>query len=145
MQREITRTHRGIYGYIENGDSVMLIIKKRGSYTGMYDLPGGSPEPGETETETLAREIKEETGCDLANYKNRQEKIVIFNNFVEDDGRPGCLRHTGILFECQTKGNPDQTISDLDSNGALWIKKTELNAQNATPFVLICAGLYAPK
>ncbi len=142
MSREVTRTHRGIYGYIENNNQVMLIIKKRGPYTDMYDLPGGSPEPGESELETLAREINEETGCILADHQNRQERVVVFDEFVEDDGRPGCLVHTGILFKCKIKGNPDRTISDLDSNGALWIKKSELNRKNATPFVLICAGMY---
>lgn len=142
MSREITRKHKGIYGYIENNNQIMLIIKRRGPYTGMYDLPGGSPEAGETEAETLKREIKEETSCDLAGYSNRREKTIIFENFIEDDGRPGCLCHTGILFDCKISGTPDKNISDLDSNGALWIKKSELNKKNATPFVLICAGIY---
>ena len=106
----------------------------------MYDLPGGSPEAEESEEETLGREIKEETGCDLISCKNRRERVVIFENFIEDDGGPGCLRHTGILFDCQINGIPDKSISDLDSNGALWIKKSHLNKKNATPLVLICAG-----
>lgn len=142
MSREITRTHRGIYGYIECNDKIMLIVKKRGPYTGMYDLPGGSPEVGETEEETLRREIKEETGCDLIHFNNRHEEIITFEDFIEDDGRLGCLRHTGVLFDCKTSGIPDDTISDLDSNGALWVKKSDLNKKNATPFVLLCAGLY---
>lgn len=140
MSERVTRTHRGIYGYIENDDKVMLIIKKRGPYTGMYDLPGGSPESGETEKQTLEREIQEETGCDLISCHNRREKTVVFDKFIEDDGRPGYLVHTGILFDCQVKGTPDKMISDLDSNGAVWIKKSKLNEENATPFVLICAG-----
>lgn len=134
MLREITRKHKGIYGYIENNNQIMLIIKRRGSYTGMYDLPGGSPEAGETEAETLKREIKEETSCDLADYSNRREKTIIFENFIEDDGRPGCLYHTGILFDCKISGTPDKNISDLDSNGALWIKKSELNKKKCHPF-----------
>lgn len=142
MSREQTRTHRGIYGYITKDDKVMLIIKKRGPYTGMYDLPGGSPEKGETEEETLEREIKEETGCKLLTYKDRQEHMVIFEDFIEDDGRPGCLHHTGVLFNCNVSGTPDKTISDLDSNGALWIDKSSLNKKNATPFVLLCRNIY---
>ena len=142
MSREVTRTHRGIYGYIENDNKVMLIIKKRGPYTGMYDLPGGSPEPNESEIETLSRDIKEETGCDLQSYKNRRERVVVFDEFTEEDGRPGCLVHTGILFDCQISGKPDETISDLDSNGALWIKKSDLTRKNAAPLVLICVGKY---
>ena len=142
MSKEVTRTHKGIYGYIEKDNKVLLIIKKRGPYAGMYDLPGGSPEGGETEIETLKREIKEETGCTLLSFDNRRQKMVVFDDFKEDDGREGCLVHTGILFNCKVGGEPDETISDLDSNGALWIKKSGLNRNNATPFVLICAGLY---
>ena len=142
MSKEVTRTHKGIYGYIEKDNKVLLIIKKRGPYAGMYDLPGGSPEGGETEIETLKREIKEETGCTLLSFDNRRREMVVFDEFKEDDGREGCLVHTGILFNCKVGGEPDETISDLDSNGALWIKKSGLNRNNATPFVLICAGLY---
>ncbi len=141
MSRLVTRTHRGVYGYIEKGEYVLLIVKKRGPYTGMYDLPGGSPEPGETEAETLAREIREETACNLIDCNNRREQTIVFDCFVETDGCPGCLVHTGILFDCLVAGMPDKTISDLDSDGALWIPKSDLNAQNATPFVLLCAGL----
>lgn len=140
--REVTRTHKGIYGYIAKDDKIMLIIKKRGPYTGMYDLPGGSPEKGETEEQTLAREIMEETGCHLIQYGKRKEQVVRFEDFVEDDGRDGCLIHTGILFECQTDGTPDIHISDLDSDGALWISKSQLNEKNATPFVLFCKDYY---
>ena len=140
--RAITRTHRGIYGYIEKDNKVMLIIKKRGPYTGMYDLPGGSPEAGETEEETLKREIKEETGCRLIHWNNRKEEVVRFEDFTEDDGREGCLIHTGILFKCEIDGNPDINISDLDSNGALWISKEELTEKNAAPLVLFCRDFY---
>ena len=142
MLKLVTRTHRGIYGCIEQNDKIMLIIKKRGPYTGMYDLPGGSPETGETEYQTLKREIKEETGCNLISCDNRKKKIIIYDNFKEDNGASGCLVHTGILYNCKVDGIPDETISDLDSNGALWLKKIDLNENNATPFVLLCIGFY---
>jgi ADP-ribose pyrophosphatase YjhB (NUDIX family) len=140
--REVTRTHKGIYGYIEKNNRVMLIIKKRGPYTGMYDLPGGSQEIGETEAETLKREINEETGCNLIKYTNRREETVRFENFIEDDGREGCLIHTGILFKCEIDGTPDISISDLDSDGAFWISKENLNEEIATPLVLFCLNYY---
>ncbi len=140
--REVTRTHKGVYGYIENNGKVMLIIKKRGPYTGMYDLPGGSPEKGESEEQTLKREIMEETGCNLIRYGKRKEQVVRFENFVEDDGRDGCLVHTGILYQCEIDGTPNINISDLDSDGALWIAKEKLNTENATPFVLFCMDYY---
>lgn len=142
MLKLVTRTHRGIYGYIERDGAIMLIIKKRGPYTGMYDLSGGSPEAGETEFQTLKREIKEETGCNLISCNNRTEKIIVYDNFTEDNGEAGCLIHTGVLYNCVVDGIPDKTISDLDSNGALWLKKTDLNENNATPFVLLCSNIF---
>ncbi len=139
---KITRTHRGIYGFIRQGDKVLLIVKKRGPYTGMYDLPGGSPEPGESEEETLKREIQEETGCTPLDYSGRQEQTVIFTNYAEKNGRPGCLQHTGILYRCHIEGKPDETISDLDSDGALWIKIDDLTPQNTTPLTFVCLDMY---
>ena len=137
MTREITRTHFGIYGVIEKENSLLLIVKKRGPYTGLYDLPGGSPEKGEEELQTLAREMAEETGCALLQFQNRREEVVFFEGFKEDDGRNGCLCHRGVLFDCVVAGIPDNTIADLDSDGASWVNKSDLTAQNATPFVLL--------
>ncbi len=139
---EITRTHRGIYGFIRQGDKILLIVKKRGPYTGMYDLPGGSPEPEETEEETLKREIQEETGCILLDYSERNEQTVIFSNYTEKDGRSGCLKHIGILYQCSVEGRPDEGISDLDSDGALWIKIADLTPQNTTPLTFVCLDVY---
>jgi ADP-ribose pyrophosphatase YjhB (NUDIX family) len=133
----VTRTHRGVYGYIESGGKVLLIIKKRGPYAGLFDLPGGSPEQGENEEETLSSEIKEETSCDLVSLSNRREYTVFFDAFKEDDGRPGCLEHTGIIFDCNVCGTADADISGLDSGGALWVDKNILSAENATPLVIM--------
>ncbi len=139
---EVTRTHKGIYGFIRQNDKILLIIKKRGPYTGMYDLPGGSPEPEETEEETLKREIQEETGCLLLNYSDRQEKTVIYTNYNEKNGHPGCMQHTGILYRCSVEGMPDEGISDLDSDGAVWINISDLTPQNATPLTFVCLDVY---
>lgn len=45
-----------------NGKRILL-VRKRG--TTAFILPGGKPEPGESELETLAREIDEELGCSV--------------------------------------------------------------------------------
>lgn len=45
--------HYGVYGaWCQNG-RVVAIRKARGPYTGMLDLPGGSPEGDETSEETF--------------------------------------------------------------------------------------------
>lgn len=54
--------HYGVYGIWRQNGLVVAIRKGRGPYLGMLDLPGGSPQPGETSIETLERELREECG-----------------------------------------------------------------------------------
>ena len=136
----ITRSHRGIYGIIRRNDKILLIKKARGPYTGLYDLPGGSPEPGEMPMETLAREIKEETGCDLVAARNEREVTILFSAFTAASGEKGCMKHTGVLFDADVSGEPVVKGDGLDSNGAVWVDIHQLFGKNATPFALMGAG-----
>ncbi len=60
--KERPTTHRGVYGVCLRDGAVLAIRKSRGPYTGQWDLPGGTPDAGETPGETLVRELREETG-----------------------------------------------------------------------------------
>ena len=91
-----------------------MIRKARGSYTGLYDLPGGSPEEGETPEQTLAREIKEETNCDLIFFTNKRKKTIFFSQFTKASGKTGCMQHTGILFDAKVDGDPATKGDGLD-------------------------------
>ena len=136
----VTRSHKGIYGIIRRDSKILVIRKARGPYTGLYDLPGGSPESSETPEQTLAREIKEETNCDLASYTNKREKTIFFSQFTQASDEAGCLQHTGILFDAEISGEPSTHGDGLDSNGAVWVDVNALSGQNATPFVLMGCG-----
>ena len=133
---KVTRAHFGVYGIIQKNNQILLIKKARGPYTGLYDLPGGSPEENETLEETLAREIKEETGCDLMQVSNRREETVLFSDFTKQSGETGCMQHTGVLFDAVISGTPVIKGDGLDSNGAVWVNAVSLSVKNATPFVL---------
>ena len=45
-----------------NGDRVLLIQRARNPWRGMWSLPGGRLEPGETAEEAAGREVREEVG-----------------------------------------------------------------------------------
>lgn len=137
----ITKTHFGIYGAVIRNDEILLIKKARGPYTGMFDLPGGSPEQGESCLQTLKREIKEETGCTVVKAQNERQKTIIFSDFTVASGETGVLQHQAILFDVEISGEPQTCGDGLDSNGAVWVKIADLNAKNATPYALIAAGL----
>jgi len=42
------RIYIGVYGIIINEGKILFIKKSRGPYKGMYDLPGGGVEYGES-------------------------------------------------------------------------------------------------
>ena len=137
----VTKTHFGVYGIIINAGKILLIKKARGPYTGLYDLPGGSQEQGESYLDTLKREIKEETGCEVIKAENERFKSIIFSDFTVESAEKGVLQHSAVLYDVEIKGEPKITGDGLDSNGAVWVDIKSLNANNATPYALIAAGL----
>ena len=61
--------HLGVYGLIIEEDKILLIKKVTGPYDGKLDLPGGSIKFLEKPEDTLKREIKEETGLEVKEFK----------------------------------------------------------------------------
>lgn len=47
-------------------DTILLIKRDTVPFKGYWALPGGRAEPGETVEQTIVREVKEETGLDVA-------------------------------------------------------------------------------
>ena len=76
--------HISVRGIIEIEGKILLIhrIKKKidNTYREYYVIPGGKMEEGETEEETLLREIKEEVGIKVRVIKN----ILNYNSDYND-------------------------------------------------------------
>lgn len=140
FNEKTTKTHFGIYGSIIKNGKILLIKKARGPYTGLYDLPGGSPEKGESYLETLRREIMEETGCEVIKAENERFKSIIFSDFTVESGEKGVLQHNAVLYDVEIKGTAKISGDGLDSNGAVWVDIKDLTAENATPYALMAAG-----
>ena len=136
----VTNTHFGVYGVIRNGERVLLIKKARGPYTGLYDLPGGGQEKGETFEQTLCREIMEKTGCEVTSFQNKRYKKIIFSDFTKDSGETGVLQHHAVIYDVKISGQPMCNGDGRDSNGAIWMNIDELSSENATPYALIATG-----
>jgi 8-oxo-dGTP diphosphatase len=47
-------------------DKILLVKRRTMPFNGYWALPGGRVDPGETVEQTIVREVKEETGLDIA-------------------------------------------------------------------------------
>lgn len=63
-----------------------------------WELPGGTPEPGEELDAALVREVKEETGLDVA-----------VDRHVGDYVREGFRPHTARVYTCRVEGGELRT------------------------------------
>lgn len=132
--KNIRKKHIGVYGIIIEKNQIALIKKAHGGYVGKLDLPGGGMEYGESASDTLKRELMEETGLIVNSYK----LIDVSTNIIKwqmDENTIEDLYHIGILYLVDDYQNELKTVPDnIDSLGANWYKINELDSSLLTPF-----------
>jgi len=121
---EIKR-HFGVYAVCFENGKLLCIEKTRGPYQHRYDLPGGSQQLGEGLTETLTREVMEETGFTVRSYSNPR----IYDVFVREELTNFMVHHIMALYDVEINEKASQvtiseTVSDgvNDSLGYIWME-----------------------
>jgi 8-oxo-dGTP diphosphatase len=85
----------------------LLVVRKKG--TTSYILPGGKPENGEDDLQTLAREIEEELGCRLD-----PRTIAFLGCFSDSAADMHDTKVTVRLYAAELVGNPSPR-SEIES------------------------------
>lgn len=135
--KTIVKTHVGAYGIIIKDNKIALVRKARGGYIGKLDLPGGGIEHTESPVETLKREIMEEAGIAITNYKLLDVVATNIKWEMEPDLWED-LHHIGILYTVETNELLLKNDADgLDSEGANWYNINELNKKELSPFTIM--------
>ena len=96
-----------------NGEILLLLRNKEKSEGGKWGIPGGKVDPGETLTEAMVREMKEETGHDMLPTDFRYMKKL----YVEHP------RHQFIyhLFFTALPGKPNVQLNSNEHQNFLWL------------------------
>ena len=133
------KKHFGVYGVCFQEGKLLCIEKTRGPYQHRFDLPGGSQEVGEGLTETLKREVLEETGYTLNSYSNPR----IYDVLVHEEGQDFAVHHIMAFYDIELdfegphKSLPQEVLDGSnDSAKAIWLNLEEITADNASPLVL---------
>ena len=131
--------HFGVYGVCLQDGKLLCIEKTRGPYQHRFDLPGGSQEIGEGLTETLKREVLEETGYTLSRYSNPR----IYDVMVQEEGKDFAVHHIMAFydivldFERSQQSLPQEVLDGSnDSANAIWVPIEQMTQENASPLVL---------
>ena len=133
------KKHFGVYGVCYEDGKLLCIEKTRGPYQNRFDLPGGSQELSEGLTETLKREVLEETGYTLSRYLNPR----IYDVLVQEEGEDFAVHHIMAFydivldFESSQKSLPHEVLDGSnDSANVIWLNLEEITEENASPLVL---------
>ena len=133
------KNHFGVYGVCFRNGRLLCIEKTRGPYQHRYDLPGGSQQLGEGLTETLTREVFEETGYTVRSYSNPR----IYDVFVREELTNFMVHHVMALYDVEMNEEaPQVNISEAVSGGAndslgyIWMDIQKITEENASPLVL---------
>ena len=123
--------HYGVYGVWRQSGRVVAIRKARGPYTGMLDLPGGSPEPDETAMNTLKRELLEECGVTNIHVSSWHT----FDFYVErsSSGEPIEFHHSGLIALVTVTGDIELGEDVEDVTRVELIDPTQHSVEEFTP------------
>ena len=112
-------------GAVVHDDSGRLLLVQRGHdpHRGLWSLPGGRIEPGESAEQALVREVREETGLDVVT--ERQVGRVT----IPGDG----VMFDVVDFACSLT-RPDQTpVPGDDADAAMFVDAGTLDRLPCTP------------
>ncbi len=102
-------------GFVFSSDNKLLLglmdPKIGGAYAGMWVVPGGGVDEGETKEQALTREFIEETGIDLSPYRITFMDDKYDENFDTDE-REKTLKDSGERVLVSMKFNNFEVLAD---------------------------------
>lgn len=105
--------HLGAYGLVIRDDEILLIKKVGGPYDGMLDLPGGSMGFSEKPEDALKRELLEEVGIEVIDYKLFDaDSVVVY--WKRDDGSWVRVHHIGVFYKILDYNNEIKKEVEID-------------------------------
>lgn len=133
----ISRT--GVYGVAVRDGKLLVVIQKRGPYTGKFDLPGGGIEFGESVAEAMQREFWEEVNLTF-------EKMELLTNLTTTVEMPpprnGSLHQIGLIYAVSGLKESTQQEIYADLMEHHWVPLEEIREDNASPFCFAAKALH---
>jgi 8-oxo-dGTP pyrophosphatase MutT (NUDIX family) len=130
--------HREIVGGFIISSDDKILLGKTGVYSGLWVVPGGGIDPGETKLEALRREILEETGIDIKGMKIVDMKVDLTGESEKNLRGTGERVHVKMRFHNYRISVPlpadkVKIKATDDLVAATWFSRQELPKLNLSP------------
>jgi 8-oxo-dGTP diphosphatase len=120
----------GVAGMIIHRGNILLSVRGKPPSEGLWGLPGGAVEVGETVEEALVREVLEETSVTVRPLK----QVAVLDSITRDDDER--VKYHYILFEYLCEYVSGETRSGSDALDARWVPLNDLESVEIMPTTL---------
>ena len=120
----------GVGGVVLAGDQVLLVKRGHPPSQGLWSLPGGAVELGESLPAALAREVREETGLSV----RVGPLLGVFERLLKDD--QGRLEYHYVLLDYLCWADLAAPRAGDDAAEARWVPWGELELLGLAPDTL---------
>ncbi len=123
----------GVGAVIIDQGALLLVQRGRGPGQGLWAVPGGKVQFGETQRQAVIREVREETGLDI------EPGEVVWVGDSLGPGNPPAWHYTLVDFAARVVGG-DATAGD-DALAVEWVLLDEVLDRPVTPTMVDLVGL----
>ena len=121
-----TRPYLAVSAAIFRDGRVLIVRRARPPADGLYTLPGGGVELGETLEEAVVREVREETGLEIEIL----ELLEIYERIMLDDS--GATEYHYVLMDYLCRPAGGTLCAADDASRVAWVPEPELGTLRIT-------------